>query len=195
MPGPALRALEDRVPTQRNGEPKPESRLKVAQAACLCLGVAALVWGLAPAVLQWIAARGATPVGLAQVGPLPLLMGLAFIGLQTLIRRGRRWAIRTAFLLAVLLAAMGLALMTVTGVQAHAVFVILLGIGTAAANWLALAVLGLERSRNTAPRPPRHSAMPVFTPRRPAASGPQPPAQQTPEPRRSAAPKTQVESA
>ena len=69
------------------------------------------------------------------------MLGVAFVGMHVLVRRGVLWAVWAAFLLSAMLAAAGLALVTVTGTQLTSSSLLLLSGCTCFATWLAIATL------------------------------------------------------
>lgn len=64
-----------------------------AQFACLAFGVSLLVWGLTPAALQRVVGRDPAVYQTFAANSVTVLLGLTFVGLYLLMRRGRTWAL------------------------------------------------------------------------------------------------------
>jgi len=120
---------------------EPAHSVLFAHVACLCLGVGMILWGLAPAVVAHLVTRRMPDPDALLVNSLVFMLGVAFLGMHVLVRRGVLWAAWAAFLLSALIAAAGLALLTVTGIRVTSSFLLLLSSCTCFATWLAIATL------------------------------------------------------
>ena len=109
-----------------------------AQITCLVLGIALLVWGLAPAVVARIVTRQAPSLTAFATGALVMVLGLVFLGLSVLISRRTAWALWVALALSVALILGNLALAWLVRGGAPSVFPLLLASATAGMSWLAL---------------------------------------------------------
>jgi zinc transporter ZupT len=109
-----------------------------AQITCLVLGMALLVWGLAPAVVARIVTREAPALTTFALGALTMLLGVSFLGLSVLISRRTIWALWAALGLSVALILGNLALAWLVCDSAPSVFPLLLAGATAGMSWLAL---------------------------------------------------------
>ena len=109
-----------------------------AQITNLVLGVALLVWGLAPAVVARLVTREAPPLATFALGALTMLLGVSFLGLSVLISRRIAWALWAALSLSVALILGNLALAWLVRDSAPSVFPLLLAGATAGMSWLAL---------------------------------------------------------
>jgi lysylphosphatidylglycerol synthetase-like protein (DUF2156 family) len=125
-------------------------RRKFAQAACLCFGIALVIWGFAPAIVERLVTGSVPSWRPLALGAGSVLVGLTFIGLQCLISRGLRWALWVAFLLALALATAGVALTLCPGTPRASIFSLILAASVTVGSWLALAESRQSHSRAAA---------------------------------------------
>ena len=109
-----------------------------AQITCVVLGIALLVWGLAPAVVARIVTRQAPSLTAFAMGALVMFLGVLFLVLSVLVSRGIVWALWVALALSVTLILGNLALAWLVHGGAPSVFPLLLASATAGMSWLAL---------------------------------------------------------
>lgn len=109
-----------------------------AQTSCLCMGIALVVWSLAPVVVNRLVS-GDPPRGLELLSAgIALAVGCMFIGFQRLIRRGVRWGAWSAFALSLAIAtAATIVNLSPVGSRAALFSLILAGI-TVFTTWLTL---------------------------------------------------------
>ncbi|MEW6197536.1 MAG: hypothetical protein AB1601_02560 [Planctomycetota bacterium] len=98
-----------------NAVRKARQAQRSAQFACLAFGVSLLVWGLTPPVLQRVVGRDPAVLRTFAANSLTVLLGLTFIGLYLLIRRGRTWALWATVLTSLGLLTGGLCVSLLTG--------------------------------------------------------------------------------
>lgn len=134
------------------------TRRLLAEAACACLGVALLIWGLAPAIVERIVARHPPTWQSFALGSAALLVGLTFIGLHRLVRRQVRWALWAAFGTSLVLVTGTVVLTLLMTDRRPSLFLLIFSTGTTIATWLALREEreGCARGR-PAQRPARES--------------------------------------
>jgi hypothetical protein len=113
-------------------------RLVAAHALCLCLGLALLIWSLAPAVVERVLTGHAPHWTTLAFSSLTFVVGLLFVTFHFFIRGGTRWAMWAAFGLALLLASAGIMATMMTSASTPALFSLVLATGTVIATWLAL---------------------------------------------------------
>lgn len=128
---------------------QPLSRLTLAHIACLCLGVACICWGLAPAIVERVVTgQFPRPVTFAS-GSVTIVVGLLFLALHVYVRRGRRWAMWLT--LAVSVAIFGFsAPNVVAGGGISGSFLPIFAVCAAITNWLGLKVDDLQRAEEEA---------------------------------------------
>ena len=126
-----------------------ESRdsLLYANAACLFLGVGMIFWGIAPDVVERLVTGKTPALNTLLLNSATFILGLAFIGMHVLLKRGIRWAAWAAFSTSAILASAGLALITSTGVQLVSSFLVLLSASTCFSSWLAIAALARQKTK------------------------------------------------
>lgn len=112
--------------------------LVAAHACCLCLGLALLIWSLAPAVVERVLTGRAPHWTTLAFSSLTFVVGLLFVGFHFFIRGGVRWAMWAAFSLALLLVTAGVAATVTASASTPALFSLVLATGTVVATWLAL---------------------------------------------------------
>ncbi len=125
-----------------------------AQVAASVFGLALLVWGLAPALVQrLIADEPPTPQALT-MGALSFAFGSGFMLLALLISRHKPWALWAALLASsvVLAGAMGFTIFV--GARALSVFPVIFAGCTALTCWLALAARRATAPVERAEQPP-----------------------------------------
>mgnify|MGYP000493729813 CR=1 FL=1 len=122
-------------------------RLTFAHTACLCLGLALILWGLAPAAIERIVTGRAPDIHYLLAGSTTMTVGAAFIGLHWLIRRNVRWALWLAFLAASALTAGACAISFIYSPRGVSVFPLIFAGWTMLTSWLALAQQRREGSR------------------------------------------------
>lgn len=111
-----------------------------AQVASLVFGIALLLWGVAPAVVQRVVSgRPPTAATFAASG-LTIILGLAFLALGVLIGRTVVWAIWTSLVLGCAVLLLGLATALFGSVSAVSLFPMLLAACVAGTCWIALDV-------------------------------------------------------
>jgi hypothetical protein len=129
--------------------------LRLAQVSSVFLGIAMLLWGLAPAVVQRLVSGKAPPAAAFTVGDISLGLGVCFLLFSALMSRRVNWALwATMFLAAALvLGAIFAAVVHGTGVPALAP--LLLAGATGATSWYALDVIRHEsqHGRKRTPQP------------------------------------------
>ncbi len=113
----------------------------LAHISCLFLGVGMIFWGMAPELVQRLVTGHAPTLDTLLFNSATFSLGMAFIGMHVLLRRGVLWAAWAAFLASAVLAAGGLALITVIGIQFVSLFLLLLSGCTCFSSWLAIATL------------------------------------------------------
>lgn len=116
----------------------PGQRRVLARMSCLGLGVALLLWSLAPAVVERILTREAPRAQTLVLSSLTFLVGFAFLGLHALIGRGLRWALWVTFVLALAIATAGVAATIALPASMPGLFSLILAAATATTTWLAL---------------------------------------------------------
>ena len=116
----------------------PKDSIVFAHAACLALGVGMVFWGIAPALVERLVTGRPADLSMFLFNSTAFALGGAFIGLHALVRRGRRWAVWTAFTLSALLSATGLILTIIVGAQLTSSFLLVLSGSTCFATWLAI---------------------------------------------------------
>lgn len=122
----------------RQAEP-PSQRLTFAHTSCLCLGLALVLWGLAPAAIERVVTGRAPDCRYFVAGGTTLLAGLVFIGLHRLIRREVGWALWIAFVVASLLTVGASAISLAYSPRGMSVFPLIFAGWTTLTTWLALA--------------------------------------------------------
>ena len=106
--------------------------------ACLALGTALVIWGVAPALVHRMITGNAPTVQILGVGSASLAVGAMYLGLHLLIRQGARYAIWLALGLAALMLLADLGLWIAFGARYVSSFVLLLAGAVAATAVLAL---------------------------------------------------------
>ncbi|MFH1747599.1 MAG: hypothetical protein ABIG44_11205 [Planctomycetota bacterium] len=113
-------------------------RLVIANITCICLGLALLIWGLAPALIERILTGRAPHAQSLLLGSTTIILGAIFISLYWPIRQGRRWALWAAFWLALMIVTVA----TISGIIWHSqgttLFSLVLAGVTAITTWIAL---------------------------------------------------------
>jgi len=116
----------------------PACSVLTAHISCLCLGLALVVWGLAPTVVQRLATHCPLPLSALALQSMVFALGGSFIAAHVLIRRGVLWGVWLGYLLSVLLCGAGIALALTHARGTSAFSVLLLSGCTACFTWLAL---------------------------------------------------------
>ncbi len=116
----------------------PSQRINLSQASCLCLGIALVMWGLAPVILDRVVTRDAPRGQALVVSSFTVLIGFVFIGLQLLIRRRIRWAMWTAFAGSLMLCTLATVLAMAPLAVRPGLFAIVLPGATTVTSWMAL---------------------------------------------------------
>lgn len=142
---------------------KPRHGIVLAHSCCLCLGLGLMFWGLAPAVIERIISGEPPDLLMLGMGSASLLLGITFIGLHLLIRKGARWALWAAYLVSLGLVAMAFAITVFSATRMGSLFLLLLSSWTAFAAWLALraGAPGEKETLSQGPRAPRSTAPPA----------------------------------
>ncbi|QOJ15071.1 MAG: hypothetical protein HRU75_10630 [Planctomycetia bacterium] len=140
---------------------KTRASIVYAHASCLCLGLALIFWGLAPAIIERIVTSRSPDWLVMTAGAASIITGALFVGLHGFIRRGARWAVWTGFVTAlVLLGGWFVASMTAPDRFLSVVVPVLAG-GTTVATWIALkfgAMRDATARSNPSASNPHHSA-------------------------------------
>jgi len=141
-------------------ELKIRQALRLAQVACMFLGTALLLWGLAPAIVQRVVSGRTPPSATFTMGAVTMVLGVGFLTLSVLISRALIWALWATVLLAfgLVFAAVTTALVNGTGLPSLAP--LLLAGGTAVTSWLAIGTL---KSEQRAKRASRLTRAPITT--------------------------------
>ncbi|MBK8914855.1 MAG: hypothetical protein IPM64_09710 [Phycisphaerales bacterium] len=117
---------------------KTRASIVYAHASCLCLGLALIFSGLAPAIIERIVTNHSPDWLMITAGAASIVTGALFVGLHSFIRRGARWAVWAGFLTALaLLGGWFVASMTAPDRFLSVVVPVLAG-GTTVATWIAL---------------------------------------------------------
>jgi hypothetical protein len=134
------RSESHRMRRETRSTPKQQATaITRAYVSCLCMGVACLAWGLAPAVVERIITGNTPRPELLAAGGLTAAVGAVFFGLHFFVRRSCNWALWAALSVAVVM--FGFSIPTVFAHSAGAVsstFLPMLAACVAATNWLAL---------------------------------------------------------
>lgn len=109
-----------------------------AQSTCMLFGVALLVSGLTPAVVQRLVSGETPPATALASSSVTLLVGGLYLVLGTVIARGIAWALWSVLSLSLVLAA-GAAFMPLLTGDRLSLFALLLPVATASTSLLALA--------------------------------------------------------
>jgi len=109
-----------------------------AQAGCLVLGAALLVWGLAPAIIARLVTGRPPAASTLALSGLVLLLGAGLIVLSVFVARGLTWALWTVLGLSSFLLIGNLTLALLLKGHGTSAFPLLLATGTGAACVLAL---------------------------------------------------------
>ncbi|TWT44140.1 hypothetical protein RAS1_05480 [Phycisphaerae bacterium RAS1] len=117
---------------------KPTQCLPYAQVSCLTLGIAMLIWGLAPAIIERVVTQRAPSLEGLAMGSMTFLIGTTFLGMALLIGARMRWALLAANYLAVALVTITVIAAMITPPKIVALFVLVLACNTVIATWLAL---------------------------------------------------------
>ena len=112
----------------------------LAQVSCLMLGLGMLLWGLAPVVIPRLAGRTPPQLEMLALNSFTLLLGVIFLALSLLIRRGTTWALHATAWLALLLLVVSVSLYAFGGGPMMSLFPTLLTTGAAVTSWYALAI-------------------------------------------------------
>lgn len=125
---------------------KPEHSIVYAQACCLCLGFALLVWAVAPMVVERMVTGDPPRWQTIASNGVVIWLGVTYLVLNQMVRRRIRWAAWIAFLLALLICSLSVAMALFGDTQGVASFLIVLSACTSVANWFAITVLtrGME---------------------------------------------------
>ena len=113
-------------------------RLLFAQAACLCLGLSMLLWGLAPAIVERALTGRVPGWDSFAIGGGTVFIGLTFIGLHHLIRQRVRWALWAAFVAALALTTLVVGVLMAEAGQRPSLFLLVFAAGTTVTTWLAI---------------------------------------------------------
>jgi hypothetical protein len=122
-------------------------RALLAQACCLSLGIALLLWSLAPAVVERILSNAPPSPQTIVLGSVTFFVGAVFLALYAFIRRGLRWALWAAFLGGLSIATAGVAAAIASPTSMPALFSLVLAGATATTAWLALDASRTRRTR------------------------------------------------
>lgn len=114
------------------------SAIVYAHSSCLCLGLALIALGLAPAVIERIVTHQAPDMIVFLAGAASICVGSLFVALHTFIRRGARWAAWAGFLTAMLLLLGWFAASRMMTQQMLLLVVPVLAGATTIATWIAL---------------------------------------------------------
>ncbi len=136
--------------------------------ACVALGAGLLVSALTPLVLVRLVSRTAPTWSVTATVGLTLLLGLAWIGLGVLIRRGVRWALRTALCVSVLMLAGTLGMFWLSGTGEIPLFPTILAGAATLTCWLAIATEDAARQSKRTPAGSSASASVPHAPRQAA---------------------------
>ncbi|MBU0639205.1 MAG: hypothetical protein KKB50_10105 [Planctomycetes bacterium] len=126
------------MPAKSDGNDKARYGLDCAQTSCLVLGVALLVWGIAPAVVQRVTSSDPQWLSSVLLGSAALLVGSTFLGFHVLIRRGVCWALWAAFWLSLGLATIAVCVVMLARTEMISVFLLVLSGCTTFTTWLAI---------------------------------------------------------
>jgi len=122
-----------------------------AQAGCLVLGAALLVWGLAPAIIARLVTGRPPAASTLAISGLVMLLGVGFIVLSVFVARGLTWALWTVLCLSSFLLMGNLTLTLLLKGHGTSAFPLLLATGTAAACVLALDARRRDEKRSCRP--------------------------------------------
>lgn len=125
--------------THNSPERKLRQALLLAQITCVVFGIGLVGWGIAPAIMHRIASNRAPTLTGLLLNSTPILIGLTFIGLSSLVRRNVTWALWGTVLLSSLLLTAMFVGYAGGRTQSLALFPFLLAVSTALASLLALA--------------------------------------------------------
>lgn len=109
-----------------------------AQAGCLVLGAALLVWGLAPAVIARVVTGRPPAAATLALSGLAVSLGFGYIVLSVFVARGAKWALWTTLALSLFILVGNATLTWVLKGHGASVFPLLLATGTGAACVVAL---------------------------------------------------------
>lgn len=130
-------------------QPKITPVVRSAQVTCLFFGVALLVWGLTPAVIQRIISGQAPAPEVLASASLTLLLGGTYLALGTLIARGLGWALWTSLILSVVLMIATVAFAALVEGGRFSAFALLLPAAAGSTSFLALETRRQARARQT----------------------------------------------
>jgi hypothetical protein len=132
-------------------ERNPGSTSTLAQWSCALFGAGLLAWGLTPMIVQRITSHQAPEWEAIATQSMNLMLGLTFVALGQLIRRGTAWALWAAAGLALFLL-LGMLTGAVLGyVSRPALFPLLLATSTVITCVLAIAARRLSGAPRAAP--------------------------------------------
>jgi hypothetical protein len=139
--------------------------LRLAWLSCLGLGLGLLVWGFTPAVVLRLVSRDPPPWEALATSSLTVLVGITFVGLGELIRRGVSWALRATLCVSVFLLFGALGVLLIGWSREVPLFPTILAIGTTLTSWLAIATEDAVRQAGQSPAPPAPGACPPGEPK------------------------------
>jgi|GEM_PF-1769221 len=128
---------------------KASDSILFAHIACLFMGVGMIFWSSAPGIVTRIVTGDAPSPSAIFFYSAACVLGLAFIGIHVLIRRGVLWSAWAAFITSAIIASAGLALITKNHSQLISSFIMLLSICTCFASWLAISTLSRKTPSKT----------------------------------------------
>ena len=125
---------------------EPRQTLRMARLACFALGVALVLGGLAPAIVQRMVTGHAPGLDAYAASIPPFVLGGLCLWFQRPVGRGRRWALWSAFVLTVVLMAAVLGAWLVGEGDQVPAYVVVLTAGTMLSTWLGLGTPETGRS-------------------------------------------------
>jgi len=124
-----------------------------ASLCALCFGLALLVWGLVPAVIERLVTHRPPELAALALGTVSFLLGIAYIGLHLLMRRRIVRALWTTFGLSLVVVVLSFGASAFAGTRWGSAFLMLMACATAFTSWLA--IHARPRPAESARRPSR----------------------------------------
>lgn len=137
--------VQDPHTSRVSGSWKPEHTFLLARLTCLALGLCLLLWGFAPAIIEWLVSR--RPVGLASIAPggVALTLGLVLIVLHVFLSRRHLAAAWLALALSSGLVTLNLAYAIMYDIRSISASLLVLGGACAVASGRAIVAIRRER--------------------------------------------------
>ncbi len=130
-------------------------RLLFARVACLSLGVALVLWGVAPALIDRAVTGEPAGLRVLAIGGTSILLGAVCVMLFVLMRSGGCWPMRVAFGLSLSLVTIALGGWVLAGGHSVSLFLLVLAGSTTVATWLSLSYRGATARALGEAQPPR----------------------------------------